>query len=374
MTSFCRFSVLLNKEFFVITNQKDSNMKNFMVLLLTACILSGCIIKTNKVNEVYAGSTANIEFDGIVDIIKGTNKDIRIVFIHGMGGYSSTGGINDYSRVINDLRSALKIKSPYIDDSLDSFSYKGQTLTFNVLWWLDITSQAKIKLRDIDDDPVLNPNRTATTKLAKDRLLNNGIVDVVMYTGSSKKQIVQRVRSQVLDLKEQIDENEKLIVVTFSLGSKILIDVLNELKADGDHVLDNRVDMIYMMANQIALLNTGDSVNKAPKTLSEKMASDYDTLHSILDDGTIDARNANQKKRVIAFSDPNDLLSYPIDESSVGELKGQYANVAISVARKTYKVPLPGVYKYGVVNYLQAHTGYVHDEVVSDYLLFGTSK
>lgn len=374
MTSFCRFSVPLNKEFFVITNQKDSNMKSYIILLLTVSTLSGCIVKTNKVNEVYAGPSENIEFDGIVDVIEGTNKDIRIVFIHGMGGYSSTGGISDYSRVIKDLRSALKIKSSYNDDSLDSFRYKGQTLRFNVLWWLDITSQAKIKLRNIDDDPVLNPNRTATTKLAKDRLLNDGIVDVVMYTGSSKKQIIKRVRNQVLDLKKQIDENEKLIVVTFSLGSKILIDVLSELKADGGHVLDNRVDMIYMMANQIALLNTGDLVNKAPKTLSEKMASDYDVLHSILDDGTIDARNANPKKRVIAFSDPNDLLSYPIDESSVGELKGQYANVAVSVAQKTYKVPVPGVYKYGVVNYLQAHTGYVHDEVVSDYLLFGTSK
>lgn len=374
MTSFCRFSVPLNKEFFVITNQKDSNMKSYIILLLTVSTLSGCIVKTNKVNEVYAGPSENIEFDGIVDVIEGTNKDIRIVFIHGMGGYSSTGGISDYSRVIKDLRSALKIKSSYNDDSLDSFRYKGQTLRFNVLWWLDITSQAKIKLRNIDDDPVLNPNRTATTKLAKDRLLNDGIVDVVMYTGSSKKQIIKRVRNQVLDLKKQIDENEKLIVVTFSLGSKILIDVLSELKADGGHVLDNRVDMIYMMANQIALLNTGDLVNKAPKTLSEKMASDYDVLHSILDDGTIDARNANPKKRVIAFSDPNDLLSYPIDESSVGELKGQYANVAVSVAKKTYKVPVPGVYKYGVVNYLQAHTGYVHDEVVSDYLLFGTSK
>lgn len=349
-------------------------MKNAIILIVTTCILSGCIIKTNKVNEVYAGSSANIEFDGIVDVIKGTNKDIRIIFIHGMGGYSTTDSVSDYSRVINDLRSALKIESSYNDDSLDSFSYKGQTLRFNVLWWLDITSQAKIKLKNIDDDPVLNPNRTATTKLAKDRLLNNGIVDVVMYTGSSKKKIIQRVRNQVLDLKEQIDENEKLIIVTFSLGSKILIDVLSELKADGGHVLDNRVDMIYMMANQIALLNTGDLVNKVPNTLSEKMASDYDTLHSILDDGTIDARNANQKKRVIAFNDPNDLLSYPIDESSVGELKGQYANVAISVAKKTYKVPLPGVYKYGVVNYLQAHTGYVHDETVSDYLLFGTSK
>ena len=349
-------------------------MKSYIILLLTVSTLSGCIVKTNKVNEVYAGPSENIEFDGIVDVIEGTNKDIRIVFIHGMGGYSSTGDINDYSRVINDLRSALKIKSPYNDGSLDSFSYKGQALRFNVLWWLDITSQAKTKLRNIDDDPVLNPNRTATTKLAKDRLLNDGIVDVVMYTGSSKKQIIKRVRNQVLDLKKQIDENEKLIVVTFSLGSKILIDVLSELKADGGHVLDNRVDMIYMMANQIALLNTGDLVNKAPKTLSEKMASDYDVLHSILDDGTIDTRNANPKKRVIAFSDPNDLLSYPIDESSVGELKGQYANVAVSVAQKTYKVPVPGVYKYGVVNYLQAHTGYVHDEVVSDYLLFGTSK
>ncbi|APD86541.1 hypothetical protein BM527_10835 [Alteromonas sp. Mex14] len=358
----------------MITNQKDSNMKSYIILLLTVFTLSGCIVKTNKVNEVYAGPSENIEFDGIVDVIEETNKDIRIVFIHGMGGYSSTGGISDYSRVIKDLRSALKIKSSYNDDSLDSFSYKGQTLKFNVLWWLDITSQAKIKLRNIDDDPVLNSNRTETTKLAKDRLLNDGIVDVVMYTGSSKKQIIKRVRNQVLDLKKQIDENEKLIVVTFSLGSKILIDVLSELKADGGHVLDNRVDMIYMMANQIALLNTGDLVNKAPKTLSEKMASDYDVLHSILDDGTIDARNANPKKRVIAFSDPNDLLSYPIDESSVGELKGQYANVAISVAKKTYKVPVPGVYKYGVVNYLQAHTGYVHDEVVSDYLLFGTSK
>lgn len=88
-----------------------------------------------------------------------------------------------------------------------------------------------------------------------------------------------------------------------------------------------------MMANQVPLIDlaTSDVTNKP-----EAIPQTYETISPYLSN-SID--KSNDKVRFVAFSDPNDLLSYPLDSERMGNLKGDYVNVIAPSADKTYYVP-----------------------------------
>src|SRR5438093_1302857 len=66
---------------------------------------------------------------------------------------------------------------------------------------------------------------------------------------------------------------------------------------------------------------------------------------------------------LVAFSDPNDLLSYPLDQSSISGSTIVYSNVAVSVERSA----ILGVFAWPMT----AHTGHDKSKVVMDLLAFG---
>jgi hypothetical protein len=66
---------------------------------------------------------------------------------------------------------------------------------------------------------------------------------------------------------------------------------------------------------------------------------------------------------LVAFGDPNDLLSYPLDKSSVSGESITYSNVVISIERSA----ILGV----VASPLTAHTGHEKSKQVMDLLAFG---
>ena len=76
------------------------------------------------------------------------------------------------------------------------------------------------------------------------------------------------------------------------------------------------------------------------------------------------------KARLIAFSDPNDLLSYTIQQDDADKFQDSYANVIVSVADKILYIPF---YKSetSLANPLKAHTGYVHNKAVNQLLMYG---
>jgi hypothetical protein len=67
---------------------------------------------------------------------------------------------------------------------------------------------------------------------------------------------------------------------------------------------------------------------------------------------------------LVAFSDPNDLLTYPLDKSSIsGSNTVEYSNVIVSVERSA----ILGVFAWPMT----AHTGHEKSKVVMDLLAFG---
>ncbi len=128
-------------------------------------------------------------------------------------------------------------------------------------------------------------------------------------------------------------------MVTHSLGSRITIDALRffgewALTQQGESfiefrsVLPNKEVPIYMLANQLPLLELG----RKPATVRGQIAK------YCRPDGELRDQRMLGKLPIYAFSDPNDLLSYPIPPDFANEyldsrLCPKVTNIAINVAK-----------------------------------------
>lgn len=345
-------------------------MKIMIFILLVGVFVSGCSYSNNLLS-IEDKDRNSQEFRGIVDVINQPGNT-NVLFIHGMGGYWSNGGEIDPCHVINDVRGAFNLEPATFSFPQwhcdNTFSTSGKTVHLRSMHWSDITFTRKNSLQIIDSDPTFYENRAKITSLIKENLINNGFSDALMYTGVFQQDIINRV-IESYEYINQINPNSKTVIVTFSLGSAILIDSLKELeKINKADVLKKKIEMVYMLANQVPLIKTG---TQSILTQNNKLLS-KDTLYANLTPYFSDYSNkkVNSEIKVVAFSDPNDLLSYPLDEKNMGELKFQYVNVVISIADKTYFVPFYKD-KTSVVNYLKAHTGYIYNNSVKELLLRG---
>ena len=116
-----------------------------------------------------------------------------------------------------------------------------------------------------------------------------------------------------------------------------------------------------MMANQLPLLQITQ-----PKPKVSGKIPQYCTPN-----GSYYNKRVFDKVNIIAFSDPNDLLSYDIPQQFVDEhidsrICPEVTNVSINVA------DIISAFGVGVVNPVTAHTGYDNDNRVIEIIANGT--
>ncbi len=118
---------------------------------------------------------------------------------------------------------------------------------------------------------------------------------------------------------------------------------------------------VYMLANQLPLLELG----RKPATVRGQIAK------YCRPDGELRSQRILGKLPIYAFSDPNDLLSYPIppnfaDQYLDSRLCPKVTNIAINVAKT---ISLFGLGE--IANPATAHGGYDHDERVIALIAHG---
>jgi len=174
-------------------------------------------------------------------------------------------------------------------------------------------------------------------------------------------------------------DKDDVFFISHSLGSRITIDALqrvamliNDKKIREDYpdleklhrVIQDREMTIFMLSNQLPLLQLGRSL---PEVLNEheKYCSAQGSHYS--------QRFANQT-HIVAFSDPNDILSYAIPEG----FKDKYldsrmcttvSNISLNIANV---VDVFGV--SDIANPIEAHLGYDHDARVVALIAHGLSN
>ena len=201
-----------------------------------------------------------------------------------------------------------------------------------------VTQGAKAHLcRDVDQETdvctsdMIRPGgkRKYTRKRAewnargKSELMNNCIADAVAYLGPKGEEVRQGVRHALTSIAGDISadpdyKHAPIAVLTESLGSKILTDVLlgasRYEKRELEAVFEpDRVKVVFYGANQLPLLNLGSQ--------GYGCGADQDS-----DVGLAEALKA---ETIVAFTDPNDLLSYEVHPEDVCGSRDIY-NVIVS--------------------------------------------
>jgi hypothetical protein len=209
-------------------------------------------------------------------------------------------------------------------------------LRFDALIWSPLTAPLKQQLCYDQTNksalcagsPPYTPTRARLNATGKDGLVDDCLADALIYQGVARDAIRQRMRAAILrTLPDQAAADAPLVVIAHSMGSKILFDTLlmmseEAVDSPAARVARQTVDrmrFLVMAANQIPLLSLADQqITVAASTLRPSVVQPADSLQLLLQrrlerwGAAAGARQAAANLTLVAFTDPNDLLSYTL--------------------------------------------------------------
>ena len=409
--------------------RKVAGMPDFRTLSLIVVLglLSGCASFGRGVTEALLAQdegedtrACHIEgpsSDGLESLLReqenerrkgDSERNLKLLMVHGIGkhipGYS--GRFTEHLmrefglevRERNDkeivLRDPRVMEGPLGKLRISRYTNRERTreLLFYELTWSEIT-EAEKTIIEFDNATEYTFRRASLNALLK-RFLNSHIPDSLMFLGEPQVPILSSVRQSLCwmtngdwsDYADFADEpcnllkSERLknlqeddfVVVTHSLGSRIAVDTLQYFAklstttnapqlAGIKEVLQGMDFRIYMLANQLPLLEMG-----------QKRAEVRNQIGSYCRPGGehFDQRFF-RRLSIYAFSDPNDILSYPIPPKFAAEyidsrLCPSPTNITINIAKP---VSLFGFGEFADPG--EAHGGYDRDERVISLIAHG---
>lgn len=389
------------------------------VLLAALILLGGCssfgrgvaeaILDKNNQKDTRQCEIKGSTFKGIEDAFK-DKKTVKVLMIHGVGthvaGYSTrmrenlakSLGLNVFSTraknitLINPKDGKSEIGNLRVMRMQNEEASKD--LIFYELTWSSITTPHKEILNyDVSgeyqhkravfnnsmkaflDDTVPDP---MIYLMDKDELILNAMKQSTCWMlGRNWEQIKndQKAICKISSYQQITDLNhENIIFITHSLGSRILldsiVDIVEEIgraegntSPDAEKIIDalkNKEMSVFMMANQLPLLQISrrkPQVRGQIPSYCTRKGKNYD-------------KRVFKRINIVAFSDPNDLLSYDIPQSYVDEyidsrMCPRVTNVSLNVAE------IISAFGVGVVNPVTAHTEYDNDERVIELMSHG---
>jgi hypothetical protein len=343
-------------------------------------------------------------FQGLSPLVKDPTSTAKVLMVHGVGnhipGYSTQLMENLSNEMALSYLSKIA-KNIALTDPLDSTKKlgnlrinrltnedKSHELLFYELTWSEITAGQK-EILAYDNSGEYSFRRAAVNDLLK-KFTNDTGPDPMIYLGDSREDILiafsqsfcWMVSAQWDDLPvtsnqacipsdEAIDNmlnKDHYAFVSHSLGSRITIDGLQRIAAlFGDQHerfrghLDRPVKLlqafqkqripIFMLSNQLPMLQLGRKLPEVTGQWSAYCRADGEHYNSRLLSET----------SIIAFSDPNDILSYAIPHGFIDQyidsrLCVDTTNININVAK------IINAFGVDMANPLKAHIAYETDE------------
>jgi hypothetical protein len=352
------------------------------VLVVLAAISAAC---------TYHGIStecANVGTDCHISGISGAFREVAtvdVLVVHGMGsppeGYSDT-LMGSVARRIQLTKKGDTIRSvvptPYGGKPgilrETTFGDAKRTLRVHEVTWAPVINDVKHSMLDYDKDIAAARKRSVINARLKMDLVNSRLADPVLYLGTEQNSIQFPVkfalcklmngsmRGAMCELKPlaAADAPLRLIIVTESLGSRITFDTLMRLRREVEEssraetidALAKRTTEIYMLANQLPLLELSN-VN-VPQGVAEEAGVPVSGLAGFLKARRSGEERGAPRLTIVALSDPNDLLSYEIPQYFIDKFpETRFVNVAIGVSG-------PGLFRI-VANPLEAHIGHERD-------------
>ena len=383
----------------------NSAFKIFFLILTIA--LSGCTSLGKGMFEAFLEQQQEVDsrvceiwgkaFDGLTPFLDNKLGKMKVLMVHGVGdhlpGYSTQFSEKLAQELDLPVMSAQK-KNITLTSRLDNskklgnlavvrFLSKDRTkeLMFYELTWSMITAKQK-EVLVYDNSGEYSFRRAEINNLMK-KFSNDTGPDPIIYLGESREDILvsfaqafcwmikgdwQNLPDGVAKACSFNDDGlaknlaiDQYAMVSHSLGSRITIDGLQRIAelidrrdADFRETLKHKTIPIYMMSNQLPMLQLG---RKLPEVSNQKSAY-------CQPDGEKYEKRMLASTPIIAFSDPNDLLSYAIPQGFVDKyldsrLCTDVTNININIAK------IINAFNFGkIANPLEAHIGYDTDERV----------
>lgn len=307
-----------------------------LILAVLACaMLVGCT------SLPYRPAQADGAFPGLVDFVASApGRSVDVLLVHGM----CTHDVRWVDATVAQLGSALRAQAGppaprgtpgTVVDGIEiverTIALRQGELRIKALVWSPLTTPLKHQL-DYDHSAQLPVQRARLNARAKDLLMDDCIPDALIYQGVSRDAIQQRMAQAILRATEGAPADAPLLVLSASLGSKILFDTLLRMDAAAQRTID-RLAYLVMAANQIPLLALADQPAVAPGAASALPAPAGDSLQAVLRKRRAAATpRAARKLTLVAFSDPNDLLTYTLQRERYAPLGVEVVNVLVSNA------------------------------------------
>ena len=393
------------------------------LLLLTACSgfakgVTEALLESSERKDTRQCHIEGPPSVGLVHLLEAQNQgslgrthDLKVLSVHGIGEH-----IPGYSgRLTESLMPALGLPikantrkeivlwEPAVSDdpvgrlSVDLYMSpdRARRVLFYELTWSEVFDEERRSLA-FDNSREYASRRTELNAFLK-QFFNDRVPDAFIYLSKARAKIFAAVQQSFCwmtsgdweDLPDEASERCKLrneerarfaqqdsfAFVTHSLGSRIAIDVLQDEtglvhRPEGEtsealrEVFRERELPIYMLANQLPLI--GLSIE--PPSVQEQTDA-YCSAEGALAD-----QRALKQLSIYAFSDPNDLLSYPIPPRLVdryvdSRLCPSVTNISINVARP---INFFGISE--VASPAAAHSDYDHDERVIEIIAQGVGQ
>jgi hypothetical protein len=337
---------------------------------------------------------------------------LKVIMVHGVGTHVPGYGARLSANLAQALGLSVSAPEPK-GFAIEALAFPGEALgelavtrhtnvardremLFYELTWSPISQPAKDGYA-FDNTAVYAHRRASLNNVFK-HFVNDVAADPLVYTGTGRERIQATVaqalcwaisadwqglpdEQQICDpdsptFASRLDDDE-FVFITHSLGSRITTDGLQRLtqlfkqeatqRPQIQHLAQSfreREVKVFMLANQLPLLQSG-----------LELASIRDAVPAYcLADGANYANRLFKETELIAFSDPNDLLSYPIPDAFVRDhvdsrLCPKQVNVTINIA------PVSSLLGLGeFANPLAAHLDYDDDERVIGLITRGIGQ
>jgi hypothetical protein len=358
-----------------------SSATRTLLALVAAGVLVGCQTPYRRPVVEY-----NESFDGLLD--HAGRGDLRVVTVHGMCDHD----IDWVNESLEVWSSALGVVPAPVAKETDTIAgvkrYEALveadsgTIAFEFIVWSPLTSRIKDTLHD---STAPQYKRARLNGALKDVLLNRCLADAIVYTGAAGTPLKEATRAVVCNaLTGEMDgqgrcivpdDTSPLVFITESLGSAVLFDAISALHASAGGDSDSfeaavgNTYAVYMLANQVPLLALAEMNDPGTGVQEAQAETALDTFVSIVESarsagGVFEADQSALE--VVAFSDPNDLLSYRVSPSlERSEPEVRVVNVTVSNSATLFGfVERPDL----------AHTTYDRNEGVTELLLHGTER
>lgn len=414
--------------------------------LSTACLAYGCVstpIVLPSDNDTFSGM--NALFEDSRQPLEPESRRLRILIIHGMGTTSPDNFNGFISSLANRLRlhqiapppspvfpkqclepspaAAGLIRPPPITIDVDNAPIKDRArlytydfglgvtptpdelpiLSISFLLWSPLTSAVKCDALAENGAPP----RQLFAGAAKD-FIDDYLADVALYAGSYREAAMRPSIEKGLCyfIGGSPSDNgvgcrhktyhDPTAIITHSLGSYMLMDALHDQLTRGQppgglnrfsaaaQVLQ-RTQFVYMMANQLALLDlttlTSYPQSATAEAQKQSLAPDVRGFASMLNTFAREwselklrspvrmqaqIQNAEPENRqIIAFSDPNDILSWLVQTHNLDLPEDKVFLANVYTANNEFAIPPLFSDPAG------AHTGYFDNRTVLELMVCG---